>query len=140
MAGQTQDTGRAGNDFGHLMGEFAVRQLGTELIRESSIKSNEAFLDEKRVVIKSAHKKTTGIGVPHNVLQRVNSIIAVLEDKNGSSNGIHKYSIYEVSSEWFISTMTPSQSNEYAKKKVGMVNCSEIRRNGEKIIEFTCDF
>lgn len=140
LRGQTENSGRAGHNFGHRMGEFAAKHLGTELIRDSSIRSNEAFLQGDRVVIKSAHKRTTKIGVPHNVLDRVDSVIAVLEDKNGSYNDVHKYSIYKISSDWFKSTMTPSHSSEYAKKKVGMTSCSGIRYNGEKLGELTCDF
>ena len=138
--GQNINTGRAGNDFGHRMGKFAAKHLETQLIDDASIKSNEACLSGEKVVIKSAHKKTKQIGVPHNVLGRVNKVIAVLEDKIDYRDGIHKYSIYKIDSEWFKSTMTPSQSDDYAIKKVGMVSCSKIKRSGEKIGEFTCDF
>jgi hypothetical protein len=134
---QTQESGRAGNDFGHRMGEYAANHLGIELIRDSPIISNEAYLDGQRVVIKSAHKNTTSIGIPHNVLNRVANVIAVLEDKiNNIDDGVHKYSIYKVDSEWFKSEMKPDSSRDY----VGHLNRGKIQKHCEKMSELTCDF
>lgn len=133
---QTQESGRAGNNFGHQMGEHAAKHLGIQLIRESSIISNEAYFDGQRVVIKSAHKNNNRIGIPHNVLNRVVSVIAVLEDKTNPIDGIHKYSIFRVDSDWFKSEMTPDCRRDY----IGHLQGGKIRRHCKKIDELTCDF
>jgi hypothetical protein len=134
---QTEESGRAGNNFGHRMGEYAAKHLGIELIRDSSVISNEAYLDGQRVVIKSAHKKTTSIGIPHNVLDRVDNVIAVLEDNvDNIEKGVHKYSLYKVDSEWFKSEMTPDSKRDY----VGHLNRGKIQKHCDKISELTCEF
>lgn len=133
---QTQESGRAGNNFGHIMGEHTAKHLGIQLIRDSSIISNEAYLDGQRVVIKSAHKNNSRIGIPHNVLNRVMSVIAVLEDKNSPIDGVHKYSIFTVDSDWFKLEMTPDCRRDY----IGHLQGGKIRRHCKKIDELTCDF
>ncbi len=91
--GQTSDTGRAGNDFGHLMGTYAAKHLGTKLL-EIDTGSNEAMLNGERIVIKAAHKNTSSVGVTLNVLNHVQTIVVVLEDKDKLSSGTHDYTIY----------------------------------------------
>lgn len=136
---QTVYSGRRGNEFGHKMGSVAAKHLGIELLQTSG-KSNEAYLNGELVVIKSAHKTTPSIGIPYNILDRVKSFVAVLEDKNNSKSGYHKYTIYKVDADWCKLKTTPSQSSENASKKVGMLTCKNIREYGQKISELICDF
>lgn len=133
--GQTLESGRAGNNFGHLMAEFAARHLGTELL-DTGIDSNETILDGQRIVIKSAHKSNNRIGIPHNVLDRVVSVLAVLEDKSSLLKGIHKYSIYKVDSMWFKSEMSP----DCKRDNIGHVGTGKIRQHCQKISELSYDF
>ncbi len=136
---QTAYTGKRGNDFGHKMGYVAAKYLRTELLQTPG-KSNEAYLNGELIVIKSAHKTTSSIGIPYNVLDRVKSVVAVLEDKNYSKNGYHKYTMYKVDADWCKLKSTPSQSSESSSKKIGMVTCKNIKGHGEKISELICDF
>jgi len=137
--GQNVDTGRAGNDFGHRMALYAAKHLGTKLL-DTGNKSNEAMLDGQRVVLKSAHKRTSVIGVTLNVLANVQSIVAVLEDKGKQTDGMHHYTIYRVPAEWYKKYMVPSRSSPSAARTVRMVSCSMIRKHGEVIGQFPCDF
>ncbi len=135
--GQDIITGRAGNDFGHLMGTYAAEHLGTKLL-DTGTKSNQAILNGEQVVIKAAHKNTSSVGITLNVLLQVQSIVAVIEDKGASSRNIHEYTIYKVSKDWYKKHMTPSRSSERASRTTRMVNCNLIRAHGEQIGKITC--
>lgn len=137
--GQDMITGQAGNNFGHLMGTYAAEYLGTKLL-DTGTKSNQAILNGEQVVIKAAHKNTSSVGVTLNVLEQVQSIVAVLEDKNTSSNNIHEYTIYKVPKDWYKKHMRPSRSSERAARTTRMVNCNLIRAHGEQIGIMTCGF
>ncbi|ETA67820.1 hypothetical protein MettiDRAFT_1255 [Methanolobus tindarius DSM 2278] len=137
--GQNKNTGRAGNNFGHRMAVYAAQNLGTELLNTGT-KSNEVILDGQRVVLKSAHKKTSAVGVTLNVLENIQSIVAVLENKEKQEDDIHNYTIYKVPVEWYKQHMKPSRSSERAARTTRMVNCNLIRKNGEVIGELTCNF
>lgn len=137
--GQTVNSGRNGNYFGRRMAVYAARNLGTELIKTGT-KSNEAMLHGQRVVLKSAHKNTSDIGVTLNVLENIQSIIAVLENKGKQESDVHKYTIYKVSKEWYKQHMYPSRSSSSAARTTRMVNCNLIREHGEAIGKLACDF
>lgn len=139
MAGQTQNTGRNGDYFGRRMGAYAAQHLGSKLL-DTGTKSNETILDTQRVVLKSAHKRTSAIGVTLNVLENIQSIVAVLENKSKQENDVHKYTIYKVSTEWYKQYMKPSRSSPSAARTTRMVNCSLIRKHGKVIGELVCDF
>ncbi|ADE36810.1 hypothetical protein [Methanohalophilus mahii] len=132
---QDEDSGRAGNNFGHLMAKYAAKNFGVKLL-DNGNNSNETILDGQKVVIKSAHKSNNRIGIPHNVLDRVDNVIAILEDKTSPVNGIHKYSIYKIDSKWFKSEMKP----DYKRDNVGHLGGGKIRKYGPKIGVLSCDF
>lgn len=137
--GQNMITGRAGNDFGHLIGTYAAEYLGTKLL-DTGTKSNQAILNGEQVVIKAAHKHTSSVGVTLNVLEQVQSIVAVLEDKGTSPSNIHEYTIYKVSKDWYKKHMTPSRSSESASRTTRMVHCNLIRTHGEQMGKMTYGF
>ncbi|WP_407282369.1 SIR2 family protein [Methanolobus sp. WCC1] len=133
--GQTLESGRAGNTFGHRMAELAAKLLGTSLL-DTENDSNEAMLNGQRVLIKSAHIGTNRIGALHDVLDRVTSVIAVLEDRNSPLNDVHKYSIYRIDSNWYKLEMRP----DYKRDNIGYLGGGKIRKHCDKIRELTCDF
>lgn len=117
--GQDRHSGYLGYMFGHEMAAKVADFLGTELISENS---NEIILEGKRLVIKSARKSTPEIGVTANTLERVQGIIAALENKNG--NG---YTLYKVDLDWYMAKMTPSLSRKHKPGKVTKRSCKQIR-------------
>ncbi|WP_321429053.1 hypothetical protein [uncultured Methanolobus sp.] len=137
--GQNKNTGREGVVFGRRMAELAFRHLGSELLNTKT-KSNETKFNGQIVVLKSAHKNTSSVGVTLNVLENIQSIIAVLENKEKQEDGVHKYTLYKVPVEWYKQHMYPSRSSPSAAKTTRMVNCNPIRKNGEVIGELICDF
>lgn len=116
---QSQKTGVEGNQFGHEMAAKIAKFLGTELISENS---NEIIWEGKRFVIKSAHKNTPEIGVTANTLERVQGIIAAIENQNDN-----RYTLYIVELNWYKEKMTPSCSHSHAPGKVMKRSCNRIR-------------
>lgn len=123
--GQDRISGAAGSAYGHEMASKVASYLGTQLL---SNKSNEAYLEGKRIVIKCAHYKTPQIGVSEKMLERIDVIISALEIQNGD------YKIYRLTPKWYKSKMSPSKSKKrHSANKVMMVSCEVIINNGQHI-------
>ena len=114
--------GRAANQWGHEMAKWVAQCLGTKLLSEFS---NEAFLSNERIVIKSAHHRTPQIGLSQATLDRVQKIIAVLENRDNS------YTIYKLNPTWYRNHMAPSRSERPSARKVMMVQCKLVREEGQ---------
>lgn len=119
---QDRISGRAANQWGHKMAKWVAQYLGTELLSDFS---NEAFLGDERIVIKSAHQRTPQIGLSQATLERVQKIIAVLENPDNS------YTIYKLNPTWYRSHMAPSRSERPSAQKVMMVQCKLVREEGQ---------
>ena len=115
---QNRESGAAGNKYGHMMGEKVATFFGTKLLSKSS---NEMILDGQRIVVKSARNKTPKIGLSTNMLKRVQSIIAAIENEDGS------YTLYLVETQWYKKKMTQSLSRSDVKGKIKKVSCNAIR-------------
>jgi len=121
---QDRESGRIANEYGHTMAAKVANFLGTELLSKAS---NEAILGGERIAIKCAHRKTPEIGVSLKMLERVQSIMAALEDKDGT------YALYQVDTGWYQMQMTPSRSKSSSAQNVMMVSCKAIRTIGRAI-------
>jgi len=123
--GQNSTSGAAGSAYGHEMASKVASYLGTQLL---SSKSNEAYLEGKRVVIKCARCKTPQIGVSEKMLERIDAIIPALEAKNGD------HEIYRITPQWYKSKMSPSRSKKrHPANRVMMVSCEAIINSGQHI-------
>jgi hypothetical protein len=92
--------------------------------------SNECVFEGMRAVIKSAHEKTTSIGVSYQMLERLDLIIAAIEQANGS------YEVYKYPAARFRDMLRPTESKGPSKGRVGLVNRSDIVEHGEPIGTF----
>ena len=115
---QNRESGADGNKYGHMMGEKVARFFGTKLLSKSS---NEMILDDQRVVVKSARYKTPEIGLSINMLERVQNIIAAIENEDVS------YTLYLVETQWYKEKMTQSLSRSDVNGKIKKVSCKDIR-------------
>lgn len=95
---------------------------------------NEAYLNGELIVIKSAHKKSGNIAFTENSLNRLNIVVAVIEDKY-ESTGKHHYTIYKVDGEFCRTRNSINASNTQR-----LVKCRDIREHGEQISKLSCDF
>jgi hypothetical protein len=78
---QDRESGAAGNRYGREMAAIIADLLGTRL---SGRVSNEAVFEGRAVVIKCAAPKTDQVGVPTGMLARLDAILGVFEQEDGS--------------------------------------------------------
>ncbi len=117
---QDRESGARGRNFGYHMAQRVAQALGATLINPG--RSNEAVWNKTRVVLKAAHRRVPQIGATVAILDRVDWVLAALEDEEGS------FTLYKVSSAWFKEQMAPSRSPKAAH--VMMVNCNKVRDAG----------
>jgi len=120
---QDRESGNRARLWGYKMAKIVADDLGATLINPG--RSNEAMWDNRRILIKAAHRDTPQIGATLATLNRVSAVIAALQVKDKD------YTLHEVSSEWFIQHMSPSQSPKASH--VMMVNCSKVREEGKEL-------
>ena len=121
---QDRDSGDRARKFGYYMAQKVANRLGATLINPS--RSNEAILNNRRILIKSANYGVPQIGATPATLDRVEAIIAALQDKDEA------YTLYEVTPSWFRLRMSPSRSPKALH--VMMVRCADVRGAG-KVLE-----
>ena len=119
---QNAETGRAGNDYGYKTAFQVAQLLGAKLLGKNS---NEAILKGEKVVLKSARKKTSSIGVTPRMRERIKFIIVALENMDDS------YDLYRIEIDWFESKMYKSQSK--TANGTMLVSCKDIRTEGKKL-------
>lgn len=76
---QNKQTGRVANKFGKRMAEIVSKKIGA--VRTSHSNGNEFLWNGKRITIRSAHKKNTYVGVLSSMLDRVDTVLAVIESE-----------------------------------------------------------
>jgi len=118
---QDRETGDRARKWGFSMAQQVVSQLGASLINPKL--SNEATLKNRKILIKSAHHRVPEIGATIATLDRIDAIVAALQDKDGL------YTIYEVSPNWFRQEMMPSRNPKTSH--VMMVRCARVREAGK---------
>lgn len=119
---QNAETGRAGNYYGYEMSSKVAQLLGAKLLGKTS---NEATLNGETVVLKSARKKTSSVGVTSRMLERIKCIIVALENMDDS------YDLYRIEIDWFNSKKHRSRSKN--ANGTMLVLCKDIRKEGEKL-------
>ena len=117
---QDRDSGDRARKWGYAMAQKVANHLGATLINPG--RSNEAIWNNRKILIKSANYGVPQIGATPATLDRVDSIIAVLQDKDKA------YTLYEVTPSWFRPRMNPSRSPKASH--VMMVRCAEVRSAG----------
>ena len=118
---QDRESGDRARKWGYYMAQKVANHLGAILINPK--RSNEAVLNKRRILIKSAHYGDSQIGATPATLNRVEAIIAALQDKD------EEYTLYEITTEWFQEEMKPSRSS--GAYHVMMVKCKEVRTAGK---------
>jgi len=117
---QDRESGDRARKWGYENAQNVAAHLGATLINPG--RSNEATWNNRRILIKSVHYGDPEIGATPATLNRVDTIIAALQDRDGL------YTIYEVSASWFNQEM--SQSRSPKASHVMMVRCVRIRETG----------
>jgi len=120
---QDRESGNRARMWGLRMAQIVANHLGATLINPG--RSNEAMWNNRRILIKSAHHGDPQIGATPATIDRVDVIIAALQDSDGD------YTLYKVTPVWFRQEMSPSRSPKASH--VMMVRCVTVREAGEML-------
>jgi len=118
---QDRESGNRARMWGLRMAQIVANHLGATLMNPG--RSNDAILKNRKVLIKSAHYRVPEIGATIATLDRIDAIIAALQDRDGL------YTIYEVSPNWFRQEMVPSRNPKTSHVMMG--RCSRVREIGK---------
>jgi len=124
---QDQTTGAKGDAFGRAAAKEIARLVGAKLVRKSS---NEAVLDGKRVVIKSAGRGNDKVGVSLQMLSHLDGIVAAFQ------NDDEIFEVYLLEPSVYAAHMTPTRSKGPSSGKVGVLRKSVFISCGKAITSF----
>ena len=122
---QDQKSGAKAVEYGLATAKKIAAILGAEKTGYPS--SNEYILENKCVVIKCARQTTDSVGVPYQMLERVDSILGSFEIEGGA------YEIYELLPEVYKKNMRPTRSKGASAGRVGIVRKSTFYDEGKRL-------
>lgn len=120
---QDGESGARARRWGYENAQNVAVHLGATLINLG--RSNEAMWNNRRILIKSAHYSDPEIGATLATLNRIDAIIAALQDQDNA------YTLYEITPSWFRQNMRQSRSS--GASHVMMVKCADVRSAGRII-------
>jgi hypothetical protein len=120
---QDRQSGDSARRWGYENAEKVAVHLGASLV--SPGRSNEAVWNNRRILIVSAHHGTPNIYVTIATLDRIEAILACLQDKDS------KFTLYEITPSWFQQNMRQSRSS--GGSHIMGVKCADVRRVGQII-------
>ena len=119
---QDQVSGARAVEYGLQTARKIAQKLGG--IKIGKLRSNEYEVDGRKIVIKCARHNTKSIGVPYQLLDRVDTILGSFENENGS------YDLYEMAPDIYRKNMKPTRSTGPSAGRVGMVRKSSFIDQG----------
>jgi len=117
---QNRESGDRARRWGYENAQNVSVHLGATIINPG--KSNESMWNNRRILIKSAHYGDPEIGATLATINRVDSIVAALQDQDNA------FTLYEITPSWFRQNMRQSRSS--GAQHVMMVRCSDVRVAG----------
>ena len=78
--GQSKESGARANAWGRETADKIAEQLGATKINPNA---NEYQLDDQKVTIRCARSTTNTVGVTYKMLERIDTVIAALENDKG---------------------------------------------------------
>ena len=120
---QDRESGDRGRRWGYENARLIAILLGATLIKPG--KSNEAIWKNRKILIKSAHYGNPEIGATPVTLNRIDAIIAALQNQNST------YTLYEITPPLFLQNMRQSRSS--GASHVMMVKCADVRKLGKSL-------
>ena len=120
---QDRDSGDRARRWGYENAQKVAQHLGATLVNPT--RSNEAIWDNRRILVTSAHHGTPNVSVTIATLDRIDAIVAALQDKDTG------FTLYEISPLWFRRNMRQSRSS--GGSHIMMVKSAEARGAGRII-------
>jgi hypothetical protein len=78
---QDRQSGLEASRYGRRCARLIAKAIGAEMVGN---KSNECIWNGQPVVIKTAHCKTSSVGVLYHMVDRIKSVLGAFEEKDGS--------------------------------------------------------
>ena len=128
--GQSRESGARANAWGRETADKIARQIGAKKINPNA---NEYRLDDQTVTIRCARSTTNTVGVTYKMLERIDRVIAALENDAG------QFELYSLSPSQYSDKMRGTRSTGPSAGRVGMVRVSEFRNNGQHMETVTID-
>lgn len=121
---QDRTSGADANTYGRETSRKIAIAIGAISISE---KSNEFELDNRKVTIRCARNNNRQFGVPYQILDRVDAVIAAFAQESGD------YKLYEIDPDKFKENMRPTRSKGSSSGRVGIVSGSVFINEGKFI-------
>ncbi len=122
--GQTRESGARAASWGRETANKIAAELGAENINP---RANEYQLDGEKFTIRCAHSNTNTVGVTYQMLDRIDSVIAALENDSG------EFDLFKVTPAEYKEQERPTSSKGSSAGRVGMVRTSFFRKNGKSM-------
>ena len=121
---QDHDTGAAGDAFGRETAPRIAQAIGATMLGTAS---NEAILDGRPIVIKSARAQTPSVGVTHQMLERLEFVIGAFQRDDGA------FEVISLPADVYRARMTETRSRGASAGGVGIVAKSVFIAEGRLI-------
>ena len=128
--GQTRDSGARASAWGRETADKLAAALGAEKINP---RANEYQLENETITIRCARAATNTVGVTYKMLDRIDTVIAALEEDTG------RFELFRLTPAAYSDAMRDTRSKGPSAGRVGMVRTSVFRKNGEPMGAVTID-
>jgi hypothetical protein len=118
---QSKESGARANEWGRETARRLALKLGAVSL---SMRSNEFDLEGERVVIKCAQRKTTSVGVPYQMLGRLDLVVGAFERDDGV------FELLALTPAQYERVMRDTRSRGASAGRVGIVARSEFEKYG----------
>jgi hypothetical protein len=121
---QNQQTGAGGDRFGRTTAPKIAKAIGATMVRKGS---NEATLNDRRIVIKCAAPGTVSVGVSKKMLVRLDGVLAAFQQQDGS------FTLISLPALDYAVAMKDTRSKGRSAGRVGIVTKSVFLSKGTRI-------
>jgi len=121
---QNRESGAAASRWGSETARLIAGALGAKMISDLS---NEAIFHNQRIVIKSARRNTTNVGVSFKMLERLDGVVGAFEQHPGS------FQLWSLTPQQYRLYMRDTASKGRSAGKVGVVSKSIFLKYGKEL-------
>lgn len=121
---QDRESGARADKYGRETARKIAERISATAISKTS---NEFLLKNRKITIRCARFKTTDVGVSYKMLERIDAVIAALEQSN------EEYKLYEISPQTFKQHMRETKSKGASAGKVALVGKNVFMSKGKLI-------
>ena len=121
---QDRQSGLEASRYGRRCARLIATAIGAEMVGK---KSNECIWNGQPVVIKTAHSRTTSVGVLYHMVERIKAVLGAFEENDGS------YRVMQLPIERCIAVMRPTRSQGPSAGRVGMIDRKVFEDEGRLV-------